>query len=140
MHPGSFVHAPEEHFRASGLSRPKQRTLLALASAIHHGHLAEEAISRGSREEIHGALTAISGIGPWTADIYLMFCLGHADAFAPGDLALQEAARMAFGLEARPKPDALGALALNWSPWRSVAARLLWAYYGAVKSREGAPA
>jgi DNA-3-methyladenine glycosylase II len=140
LHPRSFVEAQDAVYRASGLSRPKQRTLLALATAMHGGALHEQHIESGAREEIHGALTAISGIGPWTADIYMMFCLGHADAFAPGDLALQEAAKMAFGLETRPKPDALDALALSWSPWRAVAARLLWAYYGAVKTREGAPA
>jgi DNA-3-methyladenine glycosylase II len=137
--PQRFVEAEDADFRAGGLSRPKQRTLIALAHAMHQGHLTEEAICEGTRDEIHAALTAISGIGPWTADIYLMFCLGHADAFAAGDLALQEAAKMAFGLETRPKPDELSALALGWSPWRGVAARLLWAYYGAVKAREGAP-
>jgi DNA-3-methyladenine glycosylase II len=79
----------------------------------------------------------VRGIGAWTADIYLMFCLGHADAFAPGDLALQEAARIAFALGARPDPKRLGAVADIWRPWRGVAARVLWAYYKAVKSREG---
>jgi DNA-3-methyladenine glycosylase II len=81
----------------------------------------------------------VKGIGPWTADIYLLFCLGHADAFPAGDLALQEAARLAAELEARPSEKELLALAESWRPWRGVAAKVLWAYYRIAKSREGAP-
>jgi DNA-3-methyladenine glycosylase II len=79
----------------------------------------------------------VSGIGPWTADIYLMACIGHADAFAAGDLALQEAARHAFGLDSRPSTAELVELAEAWRPWRGIAARVLWSYYRAVKLREG---
>ena len=79
------------------------------------------------------------GIGPWTADIYLLFCLGNADAWPAGDLALQEAARLAFNLKKRPDPKAMVKLAEAWRPWRGVAAHLLWAYYHVVKRREGAP-
>ena len=86
------------------------------------------------------ALTKLHGIGPWTADIYLLACLGHADAWPAGDLALQEAARLAFGLRARPNAKQMVALAEAWRPWRGVAARLLWTYYRAMKGREGAPA
>lgn len=139
LHPEAIAGASDEALRAAGLSRPKQRTLRAVASAIVEGRLAEETLQAGTAEDIRASLTALNGIGPWTADIYLMFCLGHADAFAPGDLALQEAARLAFGLVARPRPEELARLAEGWSPWRGVAARLLWAYYGAVKTREGAP-
>ena len=84
-----------------------------------------------------GTLVAIPGIGAWTAEIYAMFALGRADVFAPGDLALQEAARLVFGLEARPSERALRAMAEAWSPWRAVAARVLWAYYRVAKTREG---
>ena len=77
------------------------------------------------------------GIGIWTAEIYAMFSLGRADVFAPGDLALQEAARILFDLPERPKDRALREMAEDWSPWRSVAARLLWAYYRVAKDREG---
>ena len=90
-------------------------------------------------DDAHAALTALHGIGPWTADIYLLFCLGHADAFPAGDLAVQEAARIAFGLRKRPDAKALAKLAEAWRPWRGVAAHLLWAYYHAVKQREGMP-
>jgi DNA-3-methyladenine glycosylase II len=82
-------------------------------------------------------LTEVSGIGVWTAEIYVMFSLSRPDVFAPGDLALQEAARSLFDLPGRPKERALREMAEAWSPWRSVAARLLWAYYAVIKNREG---
>jgi DNA-3-methyladenine glycosylase II len=88
-------------------------------------------------EEVVKTLVAVPGIGVWTAEIYAMFALGRADVFAPGDLALQEAARMLFGLEARPTDKSLRVMAEAWSPWRSVAARILWAYYRVAKEREG---
>ena len=137
--PDDLLAAGEERFRAAGLSGPKIRTLRALAQAVADG-LDLDGLAEVDAERAHTALTAVKGIGPWTADVYLMFCLGHADAFAAGDLALQEAARMALGLKARPKSDALLAHAEAWRPWRGVAARLLWAYYALMKSgREGAP-
>jgi DNA-3-methyladenine glycosylase II len=83
-------------------------------------------------------LTAIHGIGPWSADIYLLFCLGHADAWPAGDLALQEAARLLFVLPERPTSRAMGPLAEAWRPWRGAAACMLWTYYRAAKGREGA--
>ena len=79
----------------------------------------------------------LHGIGPWTADLYLLACLGHADAWPAGDLALQEAARLAFGLPKRPTTKEMGPLADKWRPWRAVAARLLWSYYRVMKKREG---
>jgi DNA-3-methyladenine glycosylase II len=88
-------------------------------------------------DDAHAALTKLHGIGPWTADIYLLACLGHADAWPAGDLALQEAARIAFALRTRPTTKEMGPLAERWRPWRAVAARLLWTYYRAVKAREG---
>jgi DNA-3-methyladenine glycosylase II len=137
--PGELTVAGDERFRAAGLSGPKIRTLRALAQAVEGG-LDLEALADVEADQAHAALTAVKGIGPWTADIYLMFCLGHADAFAAGDLALQEAARLALGLDARPKSEALLTHAEAWRPWRGVAARLLWAYYAITKSgREGAP-
>jgi DNA-3-methyladenine glycosylase II len=89
-------------------------------------------------DKARGALTAISGIGPWTADIYLMFCLGRADVFASGDLALQVAAQVGFDLPERPSAEALAALAAErWTPWRGVAARLLWHSYAHLKASSG---
>ena len=82
-------------------------------------------------------LTALKGVGRWTADLYLLSALGRRDAFPAGDLALQEAARQLFALPARPSPQAFEALAEPWRPWRAVAARALWAYYRHIKGREG---
>ena len=129
--------ATDDELRLTGLMRPKQRAIRALAEAIVTGALDLAALEQASPEEVHTRLTAIHGIGPWTADIYLMFSLGHGDGFAAGDLAIQEAARHAFGLPARPDAKALAALAENWRPWRGTAARLLWAYYALIKNRQG---
>ncbi len=125
--------ASDETLRAAGLSRQKARYGRALAQAgIDFNAL------RGIPDvDVVKTLVAVPGIGVWTAEIYAMFALGRADVFAPGDLALQEAARMLFGLEARPTDKALRAMAEAWSPWRSVAARILWAYYRVAKEREG---
>ncbi|HLQ18366.1 MAG TPA: DNA-3-methyladenine glycosylase 2 family protein, partial [Tabrizicola sp.] len=87
--------------------------------------------------EVVRSLVAVPGIGVWTAEIYAMFALGRADVFAPGDLALQEAARLLFELETRPSEKVLREMAAAWSPWRSVAARILWAYYRVARQREG---
>ena len=112
-----------------GLSAPKIRALKAIARAVAGGELALAALADGAADEAHAALTAIDGIGPWTADIYLLACLGHADAWPAGDLALQEAARVAFALPLRPSVKEMEALAEPWRPWRAVAARVLWSYY-----------
>jgi DNA-3-methyladenine glycosylase II len=122
-----------------GLSGPKIRALKAIARAIDRGDLAIAALADLDPEAAHAALTAIHGIGPWTADIYLLSCLGHADAWPAGDLALQEAARVAFGLPTRPTAKEMQGLAEAWRPWRAVAARVLWTYYRTAKGREGAP-
>src|SRR5580700_3944783 len=108
-------------------------------AAIIRGDLALATLGDIDAEAAHAALTAVHGIGPWTADIYLLASLGHADAWPAGDLALQEAARLAFGLKARPTAKEMMPLAEPWRPWRAVAARVLWTYYRAVKGREGAP-
>ena len=122
-----------------GLSRPKIKSIKAIAAAIAKGHIDLDAVARMPADEAHAALSALHGIGPWTADIYLLFCLGNADAWPAGDLALQESARIALGLRRRPDVKAMVKLADKWRPWRGVAAHLLWAYYHAVKRREGAP-
>jgi DNA-3-methyladenine glycosylase II len=125
--------ASDDDLRAAGLSRQKARYGRALAQA----GLDFNALRGVPDMEVVRQLVAVPGIGVWTAEIYAMFALGRADVFAPGDLALQEAARMLFGLEARPTDKGLRAMAEAWSPWRSVAARILWAYYRVAKDREG---
>ena len=125
--------ASDDALRACGLSRQKIRYGRALAQA----GIDFDALTQMPTDEVIATLVAVPGIGHWTAEIYAMFSLGRADVFAPGDLALQEAARILFGLEARPSEKQLRQMAEAWQPWRSVAARLLWAYYRVAKSREG---
>jgi DNA-3-methyladenine glycosylase II len=127
----------EEDFRQVGLSGPKVRTVRAVATAVADGLLDFDALGAVPADEAHARLTAVKGIGPWTADVYLLFCLGHADAFPAGDLAVQEAARLAYGLEQRPSPAILLNLAERWRPWRGAAAKVLWAYYRIAKRRDG---
>ncbi len=131
--PTAIIAASDAELRDAGLSRQKMRYARALAEeGINFDQLRV-----APDEEVFRILTKVSGIGKWTAEIYAMFSLGRADVFAPGDLALQESARMLFDLEERPKESALRQMAEDWSPWRSVAARLLWAYYRVDKGREG---
>jgi DNA-3-methyladenine glycosylase II len=107
------------------------------AKALAEARIDYEALRRTPTDEVIATLTKVSGIGTWTAEIYAMFSLGRADIFACGDLALQEAAKTLFDLPERPKEAAMRQMAQRWSPWQSVAARLLWAYYRVDKGREG---
>ncbi len=122
----------------AGLSRAKLRTIRALAEAVGRDALDFGILAGLPAEEAHAALRSHHGIGPWTADLYLFFCLGHPDIMPSGDLALQEAARLLLDLPARPDAKALAALAERWAPWRGVAALVLWAHYRRLKGREGA--
>lgn len=131
--PARVQSATEDDLRGLGLSRPKARYVKALAEA----NLDYVALRDMPTDDVIAALVRVPGIGIWTAEIYAMFSLGRADVIASGDLALQEGARMLFDLPDRPDDKALRAMAAAWSPWRSVAARLLWAYYAHMKSREG---
>lgn len=131
--PAVVAAASDDDLRACGLSRQKARYLKALAG---HG-IDFDALRAAPTEEVVATLVEVPGIGRWTAEIYAMFSLGHADVFAPADLALQEAARILFDLPDRPKERALREMAAAWSPWRAVAARLLWSYYHVAKEREG---
>jgi DNA-3-methyladenine glycosylase II len=127
--PAAVAAAGEEALRALGLSRQKARHAAALAAA----GIDYAALRTLPDAEVVRVLTAVRGIGPWTAQIYAMFSLGRADAFAPADLALQEGARRLFGLQSRPSERELGDMARDWAPWRAVAARLLWAWYSAPR-------
>ena len=131
--PDTLTLLGDDALRACGLSRQKIRYARALAEA----GLDFDALAEVPEEEAIAGLTRLPGIGVWTAEIYLMFSVGRADVFAPGDLALQESVRMLFDLEKRPTEKALRVRAAEWSPWRAVAARLLWSYYRVAKNREG---
>jgi DNA-3-methyladenine glycosylase II len=137
--PAAILRARPARLARLGLSSPKIRALKEIARAVTRGDLALASLADFEADAAHAALTAVHGIGPWTADIYLLSCLGHADAWPAGDLALQEAARVAFALPARPSAKEMAPLAEPWRPFRAVAARVLWTYYRAVKGRDGAP-
>jgi DNA-3-methyladenine glycosylase II len=131
--PAAVLAASDDELRAVGLSRQKfiYARELALADIDYI------ALRDMSDEAVIKTLVAVKGIGPWTAEVYAMFSLGRADVFAPGDLAMQEAARSLYDLPERPKEKAFREMADAWSPWRAVAARLLWAYYAYEKDRDG---
>jgi DNA-3-methyladenine glycosylase II len=131
--PGPVAAAGDDDLRAVGLSRQKMRYARALAAA----GIDYPALRVAATDEVIKTLVAVPGVGAWTAEIYAMFSLGRADVFAPGDLALQEAARLLFDLPDRPKDRAFRQMAGEWTPWRSVAARLLWAYYRVATTRRG---
>ncbi|NTE88421.1 DNA-3-methyladenine glycosylase family protein [Agrobacterium rubi] len=122
-----------------GLSRAKARTLHGVATTIAEGRLNLDALNALDEREAFARLTALKGIGPWTAQVYLMFCGGHADIFPSGDVALQAAVAQAFQMDARPSEKELNEIASLWSPWRAVAARLFWAYYASMTLREAVP-
>ncbi|MBQ0715720.1 MAG: DNA-3-methyladenine glycosylase [Sulfitobacter litoralis] len=132
-HEAAIIAAGEEGLRAAGLSRQKIRYALALAEA----GIDYTALRDAPDAVVIDTLTAVPGVGLWTAQIYAMFSLGRADILPQGDLALQEAAKILFDLPQRPKPKQLASMAQDWSPWRSVAARILFSYYRVAKQREG---
>ena len=138
--PKALLAAPDEAFRRAGLSRPKQRTVLAIAQATAEGRLDFARIAASDAPDAIAEMTAVHGIGRWTAECHLLFAVGHPDVFPAGDLALQAAVGHALGLLERPKEKPLAAIAELWSPHRSVAARLFWSYYHAITRRDAAPA
>ncbi len=134
-----LLRARTDKLQRVGLSGAKIRTLKAVAGAVAEGIIDFHALTDMPADDAHKVLTSVHGIGPWTTDIYLLTCLGHGDAWPAGDLALQEAARIAFDLPHRPNAKEFVALAEIWRPWRAVAARLLWSYYRVIKKRDPVP-
>jgi DNA-3-methyladenine glycosylase II len=139
FHHDTVRRARVDKLKRLGLSAPKIKSIREIGEAVAKGRIDLTLVGNMDAEMAHAALTDLHGVGPWTADIYLLFCLGHADAFPAGDLAVQEAARIALGLRKRPDAKALVKIAEAWRPWRGVAAHLLWAYYHAVKKRDVVP-
>ena len=128
--PATFVGLASEDLRAAGLSGSKIRTLTGIAAAAADG-FDLGAVHDLAADQAVTTMTALKGIGPWTAEIYLLFCVGHPDIFPAGDLALQSAVQEALRMRTRPDEKKLRKIAEKWSPWRGVAARLFWAYYRA---------
>jgi len=139
FHHDTVRRARTDKLKRLGLSTPKIKAIREIGKAVAEVRIDLTDVGNMGADDAHAALIALHGVGPWTADIYLLFCLGHADAFPAGDLALQESARLAFGLRKHPDAKALGKLAEAWRPWRGVAAHLLWAYYHVVKKRDVIP-
>ena len=134
-----FLAVDEATLSSFGLSNAKRTTLLSLAEAVTAGELDLIELSQLEPTIAMQRLTALKGIGPWTAEVYLMFCGGHADIFPAGDVALQAAVMPAFALDARPSRNELAERARFWSPWQSVAARIFWAYYASITRRDALP-
>ena len=128
----------EDQMRGAGLSGAKAGTLRRMAAACHDGLDLEHTAFLPADDALR-ALTSVKGIGPWSAEVFLLFSAGHPDIFPAGDVALLSAYTHAFGLEARPTSKQFRALAEPWQPYRSIAARLLWAYYGRQMRRNGLP-
>ncbi len=126
--------ARADKLRRLGLSVAKIKTLKFIAGEIAAGRLDLEKLADTSADEAHATLTALHGIGPWTADIYLLFCLGHGDAWPAGDLAVQEAIRIGLGLGSRPTVKEMATIGEVWRPYRGAAAHLFWSYYKVVKA------
>lgn len=137
--PRTYLGLGEDAVRAVGLSAAKYASIRAVAEAVVDGRLDLGALETLPAVEAVEMLCRIKGIGPWTAEIYLLFCLGHPDVFPVGDLALQKAVAHALGLPERPLGKVLAAIAEAWSPHRGAAALLFWRYHAAHRLSTGAP-
>ncbi len=127
--PETLLETDAEVLRAAGLSAPKQKHMRSIAARIVSGELDLVRLAEMHDDEAHAHLVETSGIGPWTAQVYLMSSLKRADVWPAGDVALQAAVTKALGLKKRPDIKAMIALGERWRPWRTVAARLFWTHY-----------
>lgn len=139
LDPAGYLALSEETVRGVGFSLGKFKTVRVIAEAVASGALDFDRLETLPADEAAAELTALKGIGPWTAEIYLMFCSGHPDVFPSGDLALQKAVQWAFGLDAQPTSKQLVGIASDWAPHRHAAALLFWRFYAMVKQKEGVP-
>jgi DNA-3-methyladenine glycosylase II len=137
LHHDAVRRARADRLGRLGLSAAKIKTLKNLARELATERLNLDVLAEEDADAAHHTLTALHGIGPWTADVYLLFCLGHGDAWPAGDLAVQEAVKVGLGLRMRPTPKQMAPLAEPWRPLRGAAAHLWWAYYRVMKQRDG---
>ena len=133
--PERIAACPDEQLRTFGVTRQKTRYVRALAEAVQSGLVDLDALGSRSDHEVRSALTAVPGIGPWTAEVYLLSCLRRPDAWPTGDRALQTATAEALGLGSAPTAAELTLIGERWVPWRAVAARLLWHGYLSRRGR-----
>ena len=134
--PDAYLGFDEQTLRKTGLSRGKFETIRGVALAITEQGLDFSQVDVMDPDDAIETLTRLKGVGPWTAEIYLLFCAGHPDIFPAGDLALQKAVGHAFDLPARPLPKDLIPLAAQWSPHRGAAALMFWRYFSAMKNSD----
>lgn len=127
--PENFLRLTDEELKEIGFSRQKTKYGRELAKAILDGSLDLSALDKLEDQEAEEQLMKVNGIGPWTADIYLLMALGRPDIWPPGDLALEIAIQRVKGLSKRPTPEEARKMSEEWRPWRAVAARLLWHFY-----------
>lgn len=137
LDPVTYLSLSEEAVRATGFSGGKFRTVRVIAEAMVAGTLEFTHLETLPAEEAVAYLVAHKGIGPWTAEVYLMFCAQHPDVFPAGDLALLKAVQHGLGLDARPTIKQMVAIAAGWAPYRSAAALLFWRYFAVMRDREG---
>jgi DNA-3-methyladenine glycosylase II len=137
LDPAGYLDLDEATVRGVGFSAGKFRTVRVIAEAVVAGELDFELVEAMAPDEALAYLTAHKGIGPWTAEIYLMFCSGHPDIFPAGDLALQKAVGHALGMDYAPDAKELIEIAVPWSPHRHAAALMFWKYYAVVIRRAG---
>ncbi len=135
MEPGTVLAVGEDGLREHGLTRQKARYVVALAGQIDNGTLALRGLARRPDDEVRVLLTAVPGIGPWSASIYQLMALRRPDVWPPGDLALHVAVQRLRGLPALPSSTDAERMAEAWTPWRAVAARILW--HGYLEDRTG---
>ncbi|MBK8839419.1 MAG: DNA-3-methyladenine glycosylase 2 family protein [Hyphomonadaceae bacterium] len=134
--PKTVLAADIDALRACGLSRPKIAHIRSIAEAVESGALNFRRIARASDEAAQTELVAVKGIGPWTADVYLMFCLGRWDVFPHADIGLSEAYRMISGERKRHPPKKFLKTSERWRPYRGVAAHMLWSYINAARDAQ----
>jgi DNA-3-methyladenine glycosylase II len=134
--PATLLATQAEVLRACGLSAPKQKHMKSIASAIIEGSLDLKRVRNMHDDDARTHLTAVKGIGPWTADIYLMSSLGRADIWPVGDVALQAATARALKLRKRPNEKGMEKLSTNWKPWRTIAARLFWMHEDGIRKEK----
>ena len=127
--PVRFLKLNDARLKDIGFSRQKAAYGRGLAQAMVSGQLNLEKLTRMPDIEVRTELIKVRGIGPWTADIYLLMALGRPDIMPSADLALATATQKVKNLTSRPTPDELTTISKNWKPWRAVAARILWHYY-----------
>ncbi|MDI1263408.1 MAG: DNA-3-methyladenine glycosylase 2 family protein [bacterium] len=137
---GAIRKARADRLGRLGLSAAKIKTLKNVARELDAERLNLDVLAEEDADAAHHTLTALHGIGPWTADVYLLFCLGHGDAWPAGDIAIQEAIKVGLGLPARPTVKQMAPLAEPWRPLRGAAAHLWWSYYHVLKGRAGVAA